>query len=32
MNPEKCNVIILGDTNIPEDSTIQTDNVDNNKA
>ena len=27
MNPEKCHVIILGDTNIPEDFTIQIDNV-----
>ena len=27
MNPEKCRVIILGDTNIPEDFTIQIDNV-----
>ena len=27
MNPEKCHVIILGNTNIPEDFTIQTDNV-----
>ena len=26
-NPEKCHVIILGDTNIPEDFTIQVDNV-----
>ena len=26
MNPEKCYVIILGDTNIPEDFTIQIDN------
>ena len=24
---EKCHVIILGDTNIPEDFTIQIDNV-----
>ena len=27
MNPEKCHIIILGDTNIPEDFTIQIDNV-----
>ena len=27
MNPEKCHVIILGDTNIPEDFTIHIDNV-----
>ena len=27
MNPEKCHLIILGDTNIPEDFTIQVDNV-----
>ena len=27
MNPEKCHVIILGDTNIPEDFTILIDNV-----
>ena len=27
MNPEKCHVIILGDINIPEDFTIQIDNV-----
>ena len=27
MNPEKCHVIILGDTNIPEDFTIQIDDV-----
>ena len=27
MNPERCYVIILGDTNIPEDFTIQIDNV-----
>ena len=26
-NPEKCHVIILGDTDIPEDFTIQIDNV-----
>ena len=27
MNPEKCHVIILGDTNVPEDFTIQIDNM-----
>ena len=27
MNPEICHIIILGDTNIPEDFTIQIDNV-----
>ena len=27
MNPEKCHVIILGDTKIPEDFTILIDNV-----
>ena len=27
MNPEQCHVIILGDTNILEDFTIQIDNV-----
>ena len=27
MNHEKCHIIILGDTNIPEDFTIQIDNV-----
>ena len=27
MNPEKCLVIILGDTIIPKDFTIQIDNV-----
>ena len=27
MNPEKCHVIILGDTNVPDDFTIQIDNV-----
>ena len=27
MNPEKCHVIILGDTNIPKDFTIQIDNM-----
>ena len=27
MNPEKCHVIILGDTNIPEDFTILINNV-----
>ena len=27
MNPEKCHIIILGDTNIPKNFTIQIDNV-----
>ena len=27
INPEKCHVIVIGDTNIREDSTIQIDNV-----
>ena len=27
MNPERCNIIFLGDTNIPEDFTIQIDTV-----